>query len=383
MRLPVSSELQLVAILALPNLSLKQVEQSEQLIEQVDFNKLKGYVKYHRVWPCVYLNVEKYFSHKFPEFFLLYLKRQYQVCIKHSFAQFQVYAEVVKLFKENNITIRAIKGMPLARLLFGDMAKRYSKDIDVLVFERDLNCAIKLLGDLGFHCKSFEMLSISEKNIYFKKYKDVVFTNSSGVIIELHFRLCSYPSCLSKKVTRYYLSHNEEQIFVNDEEIVYLCWHGTHSLYHRLKWLVDVTLYLEKEYKDRPEKINRLIEKAKSLGEERALTISWMLAHIVYKVDCPFQIKELYRQSVITKLLVSVSLKVLHKKGYKFKIQSNLCSMILSSRTKEKLIRLLWFIKPGFGEFRTLPNMPDKLVFMYYIIRPFRLIKNHFNIMKK
>jgi hypothetical protein len=369
-------ELTLAALLSRPTLTLDQIEQVSGLIQRADMALFRILIDQHRIWPCVYGNIKEHFTTAFPKELVEYLNKKHQQNIRRSHQQFKAYAELLHLFKSTEIPVQLIKGLPLAQKLYGDMAKRHSKDIDLVIPTDYISQAHEQLTCLGYHCHDLDALSERQRALYLGYHKDFQYRNKNGIALELHVRLADHSSRLSTYCTQQlFRETSPEKKQAN--EFVYLCWHGTQSLYHRLKWLLDIALYIE----NNPANDRQFIEKVTSLATQvdatRALTISWVLAHTLYGINLPDEIRRLYECDQISRLITRKSLYALNKPAYvnsmRYKLEWNICSILLPQQWSEKWFFLQRRFKPNILDIMLFPNIPDKFSTTYYLLRPISL----------
>jgi hypothetical protein len=92
--------------------------------------------------------------------------------------------KVLKSLADNQVPVIALKGLSLAKDIYGDIALRPMSDMDLLVKEEDLVRAGRILLTLGY--KQFYPAWESTLKI---SHHLPPFTNKSGAIIELHWNI--------------------------------------------------------------------------------------------------------------------------------------------------------------------------------------------------
>ncbi len=95
-------------------------------------------------------------------------------------------AIVLNALVDNQLPVIALKGLALAKSLYGDIALRPMSDIDLLLKEEDLVHAGRILLTLGYQ----QDFPDWEKNIKFHHHLPS-FTSKNGTIIELHWNIVS------------------------------------------------------------------------------------------------------------------------------------------------------------------------------------------------
>src|ERR1017187_9008026 len=95
-------------------------------------------------------------------------------------------ARVFKCLADNQLPVIALKGLAVAKTIYGDIALRPMSDMDLLVKEEDLVRASRTLLTLGYKqdCPAWE------STLKIRTFKHLQpFTNKNGAIIELHWNI--------------------------------------------------------------------------------------------------------------------------------------------------------------------------------------------------
>ncbi len=239
-----SAELHLLLLLSHPHARSTFAIQVQQLLSQtIDYAELQRLIDYHRVWNSIALNVLP-IKHQFPSEFCSWLANQQRRCMQQTLLQLHIQHQLSELLSKQQIDHRFIKGTELARRLYGEVAWRYSRDIDLLVHYSAVQQVEALLGEQGYqpiyaswHAEdpaSQWLLAMQKDNGYEAAHKPV---------IEVHHRVSNLNDVFSKEVSAHLLTLNEG---ISILEYLYLCWHALLSNCHRTKWLVDLAVYRER-----------------------------------------------------------------------------------------------------------------------------------------
>jgi hypothetical protein len=163
---------------------------------------------------------------------------------------------IVAELEKVNISYVILKGIPLNQQLYGNQCIRISKDIDLLIPLSKLELAHHCLIGLGFQLISEfspELLTQQRKKIYVG-LKDLTYRHSKFLIeIELHWRTTITRNFgfdfADIEAYRQTISIENKDLFVlkNEYNFVYLCIHGAISHWRRLKWLVDIAVFSQKQ----------------------------------------------------------------------------------------------------------------------------------------
>lgn len=134
---------QLLESLYMPGMSLPNDESYyKQLLSNQDFVSIAPQV-YHLLKEGDKLG-------EIPDFFYLYLKKQYlQTLQLNLFVKHQTNL-LLNQFEENEIEVVPLKGVYFAETYFGNLGARRTSDIDLLIKEQNLEEAVKMVKKLGF-----------------------------------------------------------------------------------------------------------------------------------------------------------------------------------------------------------------------------------------
>jgi hypothetical protein len=157
-----------------------------------------------------------------------------------------------KLLDAAEIPSIALKGVALAQLAYGSLKLKDTKDIDLLVSQDHALAAMRLLEREGY-ALSFPSTHLSEtqRRAVVRYSREVAFIHSSnGAITELQWRVADNPE-LPKEVHAGSPTQNvvvadglSVRTLARDDLFAYLCIHGAHHVWSRLKWLADLNAFI-------------------------------------------------------------------------------------------------------------------------------------------
>lgn len=176
--------------------------------------------------------------------------------LQHHLLAKQYLFRIIEAFDTQDIPYIVLKGIPLNQQLYGNQCIRQSKDIDLLVRQEQLTQANDCLIDLGF-CLHSEFtpncLEKTHKKIYMG-LKDLSYRHRKFPIqIELHWRTaitCNFGFNFETiESYRQMILIGSMDVFIlsNEYNFVYLCIHGAISHWRRLKWLLDIAVFVQKQ----------------------------------------------------------------------------------------------------------------------------------------
>lgn len=147
------------------------------------------------------------------------------------------------------VTAVFIKGVVLADRVYGSIAVKHGKDIDIWVMPDHLSAAWACLETLGYR-QQWLSANHSEalRHRLIRYQKEMSFRLQSGAEVELHWRLSDNPDMMT-------FPHRDDLVvlpfageplhqFTDDALFCYLALHGAQHGWYRLKWLADFNAFL-------------------------------------------------------------------------------------------------------------------------------------------
>jgi len=148
-------------------------------------------------------------------------------------------------FNRAGVTHVFLKGPVLAETLFPGQVLRYSSDLDLLVKVEDMPTVHAAMSGLGFVTK--------------KAFADQDFMNSKDIVyarpgfphkVEMHWRTYREESLVPKldRVISCEMFHGRAMpVLEVDLNAIYLCFHAAKHHWQRLRWLVDIAIFVERK----------------------------------------------------------------------------------------------------------------------------------------
>ncbi|MEK3732512.1 MULTISPECIES: nucleotidyltransferase family protein [Paenibacillus] len=202
------------------------------------FNKL---VVHHRVVPPVYLALQEH-SALVPEHVIPFLHRHYHQNMMKMLHLGRAMSQVREAFEHSGIRSLWLKGPLLALQLYGDMARRSSKDLDVLVDDRDVEKAREILIELGYVPEEEWLLNNWKRKSHHLSMEHP----EHGVQVEIHWQLsphsgkdCTFDDLWSRR-KEIVLSGQSFYGIGGEDLLHYLAEHGARHGWFRLRWLLDI-----------------------------------------------------------------------------------------------------------------------------------------------
>ena len=248
-----SPELRLLCACAHQTLRPEDTERINDLSRQrIDWDLFLRLVARHRVTPLIQQSLESAGNASVPEHVQKDLHRWTR---ENAFTALRQGTELVRIMRSlDDAGIRALplKGPPLALQAYGSLKLRHAgDDLDLLVDPDSVWDAQRILQDAGYSRTSPEYsLSSGQAAAYMKVRKDFTFKHpESPIEVELHWRWSQNARLLPLTVEELWSGREMVQMgsqrvaaMPRQELLLYLCAHGAHTGWFRLKWLCEVAI---------------------------------------------------------------------------------------------------------------------------------------------
>ncbi|MCM3111530.1 nucleotidyltransferase domain-containing protein [Lederbergia lenta] len=341
----------------------------------IDWDLFLQLALHHRLYPLIYTKIMKMEGSRIPSYISQTLYKYYQ---KNTFRMLHLCGEMEKLgklFNENEILLLFLKGPILADDLYGDISKRTSGDLDILISIENLDKANALLIDLGYEKDEYIHSVLNDwkwRHHHFTYYHPIQDTK-----IEIHWRLNPAPS---KEPTfnelwvrkRKSLITSYPIYFMGNEDLFYfLVTHGARHGWSRLRWLVDIHQIVKKDLNWNA--LYHLFKKYQSryIGGQ-SLILSAQLLNTTITTDMIPIIKGNRSKSLAQDVIFYLERMVnLHMEPVPVEIAKYHTKHLFSlMSSQQKFIYLLSVLHPYYTDVETL-SLPKKLHFLYFPLRPF------------
>lgn len=345
------------------------------LTKPFNWTRLIALSERHRLLPQLYKSIKE-LSLSVPIEIPSDLKEKYYAQTEHVIKLATEGVRISTLLNRRGVDNILLKGPFLSDLIYGDVAIRPSRDIDILVDPMSVEQVHDLLLSEGYKMVYPDfILSKRQKNFYQKHKNQVAFRNpQNGILIEVHWRLFSQTSLLPITTNEVFAESQERIIAGKSIRILspkhnfeFLCLHGSIHQWFRLLWLRDIAQMLGEGMVN----IDEVLIQAKKNNNEKPVLQAITLVNHFFGTDYPINSKlaKSVRSIVIhaTTAIVSDERITL---SHKF---SRLRLPIYKMRLKSGFIYKLtcWSIlQPNFNDWKMV-KLPDTLFFLYFPLRPF------------
>jgi hypothetical protein len=177
------------------------------------------------------------------------------------------------------------------------------------------------------------------------------------------------------------LNNHTIETFASETLLLYLCMHGSKHVWERLEWIADIDRLIRISNSLNWKKVYTL---ARYVNGQTMLELGMFLSVEFFQTPLPEEIKkQIYHNQNITQLASDVLNTLDREKSIPdTEVQYNYRHFRFHLALNDTAIDKLYFIfKTLFtlksGDVETV-NLPNKLFFFYYLVRPFRLIGKYF-----
>ncbi|ESA34080.1 hypothetical protein N836_19005 [Leptolyngbya sp. Heron Island J] len=371
-------------------------EQIQPLIDQLDWDKMLKMAQFHRLLPLLHKFLTSSSSIKLPDCVLQELRRRHLKNLGNNFSLVQELVSVLKILETEDIKAITFKGPITAISAYGDLSLRTFGDLDLLVHPDDFLRLREVAINHGYHCDRLmaaeeraclKKLSPEKQAAYFKSEKEFsLFNPKNRIFLDIH------QGILSKQFaplfdTRWVWDYTQtikiggrQVLGLKPEvQILILCAQGAEDYWNQLGKICDVAMLVHRH----PElDWDALITLSKQLDVLPRLLLGLVLINHLYGVALPDEIQEMIKNSPsIQRLASTVQQDILLKNNCQPKSRLTIPRFIyqlrLMNNWKNQARSILAIMNPTLADLAAI-SLPKSLFFVYYLLRPFRLIQAGF-----
>jgi Uncharacterised nucleotidyltransferase len=264
-----------------------------QASKPLDWQRFLLLVQHHRLVPLVAHNLHAAMADEATPDQSTAIEALRQMASANTYRALRSLAELRRVIHElqtHNISVRVLKGIPLAQSVFGDLSLRATGDLDLLIDEDSILEADRLLRGFGYR-GLFQVERFTPKRLAFYRthWKDLAYHNpATDFEVDLHwrcFRNSAMPGGgLSATSSGETVSFGSFQVttLAPMETLLYLCVHGTLDGWLFLKSLADVGAQVRTMA---PAQLDALAELAASYAVLPELSAALILARRYFGMD--------------------------------------------------------------------------------------------------
>ncbi len=352
----------------------------------------------HLVLAQLFHNLKQIAPSKIPPQVLTHLQTFFSGHIFRNLNQTAEIIRLIDLLRKHNITAIPFKGPTLALNIYGDIKLRQFDDLDILVSQPNFLKTRQVLMKEGKYQRptpSPFLTPEQEMAHLCSVYECSLLHSTHKTLVDLHQNLTGgtfilYPFDVQDLLRNLVpVSQTDGLLTLHPEDLLlYLCTHGTKSLWQRLVWICDVAELINTT----PElDWEHLLQKAQKANLERMLLLGVQLAHQLLGTELPAIVdKRMETDPVVQALAQQVEQRILSGEcglQQKFTLSKLWFQCRAIADPKEQIQYCLrCFYRHGLVPIKRLltptkkdwlfVQLPRPLYGLYYLIRPVRLLRN-------
>jgi len=293
--------------------------------------------------------------------------------------------KLLEMFATNGIRAVAFKGPLLALLAYGSISLREFTDLDILIAKEDVAHAKELLSSRAYH-PHVPMSETQEQAGLHLGCERVFVRADRAVALDLHWNFAvkgfSFSPDLSGIWTRLqpmYFGGQTILTLARSDLLLLLCVHGAKHRWKRLEWITSVAGLLRRSPQIDWQTIMR---HARRSGAERMLFLGIQLAKDLSHVSLPDHVSQwTAAHPVVERLARDIRRELFTSEELSIYAADKLAFLL---QTKERLrdkLRYGYYLTrltlTPTSKDRALLPLPAFLAFLYYLMRPFRLVHDY------
>ena len=210
---------------------------------------------------------------------------------------FSEFLHITQLFESAQLEYISLKGPLLSYRLYGDATYRRCNDLDFLMSLESVTKAVQILKKEGYKPVFYEWPDNKNRLRVVSNHTNQFFLHhpDKKTSIELHWKLFKYrivkkellTELVTRNTTQMIFQGRSFTVFNNEFEFIYLVIHGGLHAWRRFKWLVDISVFLEK-IEIKHEKYQKLVD---ILNAGRMISLCNSLL-IRYFPDCQIEFEK-------------------------------------------------------------------------------------------
>ncbi len=282
------------------------------------------------------------------------------------------------------VPVIPFKGPMLADQVYGNAAFRTSGDLDILVRRDDIPLVKRHLLDEGY--RSVRGLDAEQESHFIDTQLGYEFYHpTKETVVEVHWSFFYKVIAIDLSPDEVWKRHGmvpssggPVRALAPEDLLIYLCAHGTKHRWVKITWVADVA-ELVRRYPDLDWNIIR--ERARRLGCMRILQLGLHLAEELLSAPVPADLSQAASTSRAVRSMARqvCSQWMFHEPDAH--AERELVTFLFHWKEREQLRDRLPLLVHQFGLWlkpsqrdRDFVELPETFSFLYYLVRPFRLL---------
>ena len=351
--------------------------------KHLDWAYLIRTARRHRVVPLLYWSLKTACSEAVPKATLDQLRDHFHANARRNLFATGKLLKLLTLLKADGIPAISLKGPILAASAYGNLALRQFDDLDILVHRQDVLKAKDLLISQGYRLVVPQIkLGGAQEAYYLKSYHDYSFVRDGDrAMVELQWRFIeryfSFPLDPKRSWEHLEPVSLAGRMVLNlspEDLLLILCVHGSKHGWEQLHFICDVAELIRAHPGMDWEQVTK---QAGSLGGERMLFLGLFLAHNLLGAALPEAVLPRVQADPVVKSLAAQVGDQLFREPHYMPGVLKRCFFHLKARERLRdrvryCLRLAMI--PTLEDWAFL-SLPAFLSFLYYLLRPIRLVR--------
>jgi hypothetical protein len=355
-------------------------EQVHQLAANIsDWDALLNIAREHRVLPQLFSRLTD-MGATVPPNTQARLRSEHDRNIFHNLTNAVELLAVLKAFEQEMIPAMPFKGVVLGASVYRDLTARAAGDLDLLIGYKHLARATTILLDRGYELKT-EVRTDGMPTAH-GHYEYHFERPADGMVLELRWRLELTQPKFRRDLGLDWVWPRRRTTLLAGAEVpdmspeimlLVLCMHGCTHAWSRLMWFCDIAQLLRSfpalNWKE-------VMHEARKNGLRRALALGVLLAHRVAGAAVPQPILQRFESDATAcKLAQHFEKNLFDAPGSVPVGRVPYDLQLLDSRDRFSFFFSIDSLRPNERDRAVLP-LPKPLHPLYYLIRPFRLLRD-------
>lgn len=379
----VPAEIRLALLCARTELSVADGEAIDALLGgEIDWEAFSVFVDRHYLAALVNVHFRSRAAHV-PAEYVEGLRSYGRRLALVNLGQVNELLRIVRLLEGQNVPVVPFKGPMLGATVYGNPALRRFGDLDVLVHRADLERARDAVAEAGY--APYRQMTPENEQAFFRTGMGFeMVRHDQRAIVELHWtflnRAHSFrldPEAVWARTRFIEVGGERVRSFAPEDLLIYLCAHGSKSLWERLIWACDVAELLRRTPALRWDDV---LGTARTIHAERMLFTGLALANQWLGAPLPPDLEARLRaDGAVRALVAQVARHTLVLDGHPLSEDEKIgFHLHMRDRLFDRLPYYGHLIRikgqPNAKD-RAFVRLPKPLAFLYPIIKPIRLLR--------
>jgi len=356
----------------------------------------------HCLTPYIYCQLQRLSGSVVPAGLLEHLRPRFHEDCARNYHLAMKLVGLTSMLRNEGIPSLAYKGPSAAMAIYGGLALRRCSDLDLVIRKEQLVRAVNLMTGWGFQMvhtwgrpELTPYMCRPENPRHVARAKEIPFrAPDSTYYVDLHwqlgdrFWLSLSPEVdkLWERAVRQALPQGSVSTLCREDLFLALCAHGNRHRWGCLMWLLDIAELLRKPETLDWSRIEEMVRIRPGAGVSASVAV--LLAHDLLEVPVPVEAgKILPATSRALALAAAIREEILSRGESSGKEHTTLLSLeerplermkyraLLILRYPDSLFREI-FVRVNSKD-RALIRLPQRLQFLYHVIRPVHLVVKH------